>query len=223
MSSYFKHKWLRNQMEGALWHYMSALPNWGDIAEVKKVPKVFSSRIKKLLNIDRANGNEKSNWAFFDYESEGTGAQEKYSDYNVFLMGIGLHLLNIGFKQSEIIFFLQNAQHLIEPNYKTILKEYDEAPVFGSGRQRTEKDNTCFMMINRIEMIEAIEALSNHGSKPVILAPHFAFGTNEVKRSLEKWSKDYVAFITIELADLALRLPKIIENTEPAGRGRPKA
>ncbi|MEK6746147.1 MAG: hypothetical protein AABY33_03865 [Pseudomonadota bacterium] len=208
-------------MEEALWKYICALPQWGNTDHVPEMPKVFKSRVKKLLNIDRASGAEKNNWVFFESAGEGTGTQESYSDFHVFMMGIALYMLNIGFKQSEIIFFLQHTQQDIKKRYNQIRSSGDVAPIWGANRSEIENAVSHFMLINRVEMQETVPALS--GDNPIIMCPVFVKGLEGLKKELHTYPNLYTAFTAIELADIALTLPALLSAIPAAGRGRPAA
>ena len=219
MGSYFKNIWLRNQMEEGLWKYLSSVPNWGNQKNVSEVPKVFRSRIKKLLNLDRQKGNENKNWMFYDSEGGGTGSQEIYSDYHVFNMAIALNMLSTGFKQSEIIFFLQHVQEVIKANYIIIRSGGFIAPISGMNRNTIDNAVPVFMLINRVEMQEMWPDLSS--GEPIIMAPIFVKGSVGLQEEIEKLPNLYTAFIVVEIADMALMLPSIVENVLAAKRGRP--
>jgi hypothetical protein len=221
MEHYLQQRWLRNQMEGALWRYLSTLSRWGCAKNLQEVPQVFRSRIKKLLNIDRMSGDEKRNWLFYNCGGGGTGSQESYSDFHVFMMGLALHMLNIGFKQSEIIFFLQNTQNDIQKRYHNIRSSGGPAPIFGSNREVSDKDSLEFMLINRIEMNEILE--HNSANKPLIFQPTFVNGLSKLQEELFNRPHEYTAFITIELSDLTLALPGLLNDISPAKRGRPSS
>jgi hypothetical protein len=219
MSSYYKNKWLRNQIEEGLWKYLSSVSNWGNQNGIPEVPQVFKSRVKKLLNLDRNNGNEKGVWVFYDSIGGGTGTQELYSDFHVFNMAIALNMLSTGFKQSEIIFFLQHIQDALKENYGIIRSGDSIAPICGTNRNCIENAIPVFMLINRVEMQEMWPGSDTNG--PIIMAPYFVKGTKDLQKEISTKPNLYTAFIIIEIADAALSLPDILESIPAAKRGRP--
>ena len=57
MADHHERCWRRNQMELALWRYAVTSRQWGTDGgsgvDLEKVPMVFRSRVKKMLNMDR--------------------------------------------------------------------------------------------------------------------------------------------------------------------------
>src|SRR5688572_20609807 len=102
-------RWFTNQVQAALWAYIVSAEHWGAGVEdeLGKVPKVFCSRIRKLLNVDRAT-SPRGPWAFYERKGTSTGGQELYSDFQVFCLGLGLDLLNQGLTQAEVVFLLRH-------------------------------------------------------------------------------------------------------------------
>lgn len=156
MADHHERCWRRNQMELALWRFAVTARECGADGkagvDLKKVPIVFRSRVKKMLNMDRipamtpwgSKPGDNSGglpgaegWIFFDQAGEGTGSEDRFSTLHVFLMGVALDLMNIGLKQSEIVFFLKHARPVLQKAFDQIHRRRAAiAPVSGSGRQR---------------------------------------------------------------------------------------
>ncbi len=206
MANHHERCWRRNQMELALWRYAVTSREWGADGglDIEKVPMVFRSRVKKMLNMDRIPaitpwGNKPGDnprglpegsprlprpgvgvpgnpggWIFFDQAGEGTGSEDRFSTLHVFLMGVALDLMNIGLKQSEIVFFLKHTRPALQNAFDQIhRRRAGIAPVSGSGRQKhlakhypdaaslwVEPDNapladfTAWMLVQRFETKE---------------------------------------------------------------------
>ena len=169
MADHHERCWRRNQMELALWRYAVTSRQWGADGgpglDIEKVPMVFRSRVKKMLNMDRIPaitpwrskpGGKKEGlskdiqrklpgpragvpggWVFFDQAGEGTGSEDRFSTLHVFLMGVALDLMNIGLKQAEIVFFLKHTRPVLQNAFDQIhRRRAGIAPVSGSGRQK---------------------------------------------------------------------------------------
>ena len=126
MKEHARPRWQRNQAEAALWRYVTTAPNWGADWDglASATPSVFRSRIKKLLNRDRSpdqlslTEEQEGKWAFYDTPGEGIGSETRFSTRHVYLMGIGLDLINAGLKQSEVVFFLRDTRLTLEAAFR---------------------------------------------------------------------------------------------------------
>ena len=132
-------------MELALWRYFATYRDWGTDPDhiAGSVPPVFKSRIKKMLNMDRIPAMTpwedlpEDQWIYYDHAGEGIGSEDRFSVVHVFLMGVALDLLNIGFKQSEVIFFLKHTRPVLENAFVQIHRKKDWlSPISGAGRQQ---------------------------------------------------------------------------------------
>src|SRR5882762_5302910 len=247
-----KPRWRRNQMEAALWRYAVTAPNWGgDWSKLaQKMPAVFRSRIKKLLNMDRIPGltpwgqEDEKIWAFYDSPGEGAGSEERFSTQHAFLMGIGLDLVNEGLKQSEVVYFLRHLREKLEAAFDQIHRRPGAiAPVSGSDRQlhRFEEngssepihlgrhhplaDRTVWMIIRRQEAKETYPRfleLTQGREIPLFFEPEFYFGLEAVKERVFEQLPGFRHLILVEIADLALTLPRYLEEAPAVGRGRPR-
>ena len=93
----------RGQVEDALWQRFAMR------TRIKpKISKKFQTRIKRLLDLDRQetalNSSTRSSarYAFLDTTPEGRGTDVSFTPFNVFCLALGLDLLDVGLKQSEI-------------------------------------------------------------------------------------------------------------------------
>jgi len=240
-------------MEAALWRYAVTARNWGADwdKQVSQVSLKFRSRIKKLLNMDRIpeltpwGQPGKNKWAFYDRAGEGFGSEDSFSTKHVFLMGIGLDLVNEGLKHSEVVFFLRHVRPKLEAAFDEIhMRPGAIAPVSGSNRQLYRFDNdassepiwldrrknpiadwTAWILIQRYEAKEIytrFEELSQGRSIPLFIEPEFYFGLEAVKERMFKHLPDFRHLLLIEIADLALTIPKYLAEAPEVRRGRPR-
>jgi len=246
-------RWRRNQVEAALWRYALTGPNWGADWNrlAPRIPSVFRSRVKKLLNLDRIPGltpwgqEDETIWAFYDGPGEGVGSEDRFSTHHAFLLGIGLDLVNEGLKQSEVVYFLRHARGKLEAAFEQIHKRPGAiAPVSGSDRQLHRfkedgssspiwldrhhhplSDRTVWLVIRRQEAKEVyprFEKLTRGRDIPLFLEPEFYFGLEAVKECVFKQLPAFRHLLLVEIADLALTLPRYLEEATVVGRGRPR-
>ncbi len=252
MEDHHRRLWRRNQMEAALWRYVVTYKNWGGDWEGRaaSIPSVFRSRIKKMLNIDRipemtpSAGFPEDRWVFYDEPGEGTGSEDRFSAVHAFLMAVALDLLNIGLKQSEVMFFLKHTRPMLEGAFDRIHRRPGAiAPVTGSGRQRRfakhyrgvkpiwidrERaplaDFTVWMVVRRFETKELypqFEEKTKGKTIPFFLEPKICFGIEAVKQEVFTHLNGYRHPVTVELADSALTIPQYLAEAPSIGRGRP--
>ena len=215
------------------------------------IPPVFRSRIKKLLNMDRIPGltpwgqEDEKIWAFYDEPGEGTGSEDRFSTLHAFLLGIGRDLVNEGLKQSEVVFFLRHLREKLEAAFEQIHRRPGaKAPVSGSGRQRHRfedngssepirlkpgrpplTDSTAWIVIRRHESKEAyprFEELAQGRDIPFFMEPEFYFGLEAVKERVFEHLPAFRHLLLVEIADLALTLPKYLAEARAVRRGRPR-
>lgn len=239
-------------MEAALWRYVATHKNWGSDwdGRAATIPTVFRSRIKKMLNMDRSPkatpraGLPEDRWAFYDGPGEGTGSEDPFSAFHAFLMGLALDLLNIGLKQSEVVFFLKHTRPTLQAAFDQIHRRKDQiAPVTGYGRQRRfanryprvepiwiDRDKapladfTVWMVVRRFEVKEVypqFEEETKDKTIPLFLEPKFFFGLEAVKEEVFTHLNGYRHMVTVELADSALTIPQYLTEAPSIGRGRP--
>ena len=251
MTDHHQRLWRRNQMEAALWRYFATYENWGGdwSGLTGSIPSVFTSRIKKMLNMDRIpgmtpwDGLPEDRWVFYDEPGEGTGSEDRFSAVHAFLMAVALDLLNIGLKQSEVIFFLKHTRTMLEGAFDRIHRRPGAiAPVMGSGRQlrfarhypevepiwidphkAPRADFTGWLVVRRFETREIHPGFEKQAknSIPFFMEPKFLFGLEAVKNEVFSHLNGYRHMVALELADPALTIPQYLADAPSVGRGRP--
>ena len=120
----------RGQSEWALWQYQGRNRNApGDL------PKIFRTRINRLLEIDREPNSDLTRRAFCETGVVGTGNELRFTVFDTFVLGLGLDLLNAGFKQREVVFALSH----IRPDLEKQFNKIDRGP--GLDRNRLGADD----------------------------------------------------------------------------------
>jgi len=202
----------RNQVEWSCWRVNT-------LGRDEDIPKVFLTRIKRLLELDRQplNGNATAMAFSSSNIPMGKGSEATFSDFDVFCICLGLDLLDLGFKQSEVVFFLHHVREDIERVYKKI---HNKSSVHGRNRYGINKDNAVFMVIRKIELKELFPLIPKDHKDPVISPPLFCFGSDELMAKTLDTANQYRKFIVIELAKIAALLNDFLPQAPVRSRGR---
>ncbi len=227
----------RGQVEWALWcSFARARFNTGD------VPRVFRTRVKCLLDIDRdldltdAEVPPESDYAFAAPPAT-EGAEAEYLAVDAFCLAIALDLLDSGFKQSEIVFLMRYLRPELERRFSALLKppslinrqryrakDYPDFPSYDY-RDRRYADRRLFVILRKVELTEIIPASARgRPAGPVILEPVFCEGAEDLGTELSETMPDHRRAVTIlELAATAQSVQTWLAEAPLIRRGRPKA
>ncbi|MCC7045987.1 MAG: hypothetical protein IT562_04675 [Alphaproteobacteria bacterium] len=220
-------RYKRNQIEEALWKVFAAGRVGGD------APRVFATRIKRLLELDRApQPPSAGDYAFHDDPPRGLGVDTAFSELNVFCLAIGLDLLDIGFKQQEVVFLLKHIRPELEKQHRKILhsppaprqlipaEDRPDCPAYMKGTIKIA-DCRVFLSINKVEITELYPR--HDPCTPLIFAPRFIRGIEALRNELQRMNYDYRRTLVLEIAELAVQIGKELAETEPTRRGRHSA
>jgi hypothetical protein len=227
----------RGQVEWALWRsFARARFNTSD------VPRVFRTRIKRLLDIDRdldltgAEVPPETDYAFAAPPSA-AGGEAEYRAVDAFCLAIALDLLDSGFKQSEIVFLMRYLRPELERRFPALLEspslfnrqryraeDYPDLPSYQHRKQRYA-DRRLFVILQKVELTEIIPASMREApTGPVILEPVFCKGVEALGTELNKTMPDHRRAVTIlELAATAQAVHTWLAKAPVIRRGRPKA
>jgi hypothetical protein len=213
----------RGQMEWALWRQLNHVGH----DPIRPAPRVFGNRIKKLLDLDKASGGKvfssgPAGW------SPGSGVAVEYHRFGVFLMWLGLTLLDAGFKQSDVLFLLSHIKApLRDEPYEYILKNPPSPGqmMFHSDRpncpphpvRQNHADCSVFLMIRKIELRECWNWAKDD---PFIFGPRFCYGLTDLQKQMDRLNSEYPSTMVIELAEAITTLNGILENSPRIMRGR---
>jgi hypothetical protein len=218
----------RGQVEWALWRCASHMHNAG-----AEPPKVFLTRIKRLLEVDRADRGVDGFCAFADAPTDGQGTDAAFTVFDGFCLALALELLDAGFKQSEIVFLIRNIRDPLRVEFDRIM----ENPPPSRGRIRAEKkpdmpsydhkeqrwaDYRVFALIRKVEMTEVFPALSrgSHVGTPVILEPTFCRGIEDLQATLNELGSAFRKAMVLEIAAVAALIADFLPHAPLTRRGR---
>jgi len=225
----------RGQVEWALWQFFLQGRQAGP-----KPPKVFLTRIKRLLELDRGEDlgakteTPYAPFAFADAATEGKGTDVDFRPFNAFCLALALDLLDTGFKQSEIVFLLRHIRDDLEIWFERILlsppsgrrkirpQDRPEAPILVDDRGREYADCRVFVVINKIEIKEIFQAPGRRKfpSGPLILEPVYCRGIEALCSELDRMGADKRKAMIIEIAHVATDISEILPRAPVMKRGR---
>ncbi|EDP61004.1 hypothetical protein BAL199_14592 [alpha proteobacterium BAL199] len=213
----------RNQAEEALWRYLSR-DHVG-----RMPPPVFRTRIKRLLEIDRAEGtkNERA-MAFADTAPEGRGHEVRFTEFDVFCLGVGLLTLNAGFKQAEVVMLLQYIRDFLKDIWANI---QDSPPVPRQRPLPTDRPNAptykyegveyadtgVYLIVNSVELKEIYP--TQDPRKLMIFSPKVCYGADLLGQELRNTALSFPATFVLELSLMAIRVQRFLGEAEPRLRG----
>jgi hypothetical protein len=225
----------RGQIEWALWRAIM-LGRWSG----GEPPAIFKTRIKRLLDLDRGLpvDGEVAAHAFLADDGGGSGFEAQYAPFDVFCLGVALDLLDIGFKQGEIVLVMRHVRTelarwfpraLARPSLidrqNHLAKSYPDLPVIERPDRAPLADARIFLLLNRIELTEVLSASSGKGKseKPVVLAPVVCSGIAGLHDELNKLMPLHRrTIIVIEIVALAQAIAGFLTKAPLVARGRPR-
>lgn len=159
----------RGQVEWALWRAFTLARSPGD-----GPPPIFKTRIKRLLDLDRefdvaAFGTVPScAFAFVMPAEGGSGVEARYTPFDVFCLALALDLLDVGFKQGEIVYLMRHLRETLDDWFPDLVKRpslidrqrhlaklHPNLPTMERGGGRAPlADARVFLLLNRIELTE---------------------------------------------------------------------
>ena len=202
----------RGQVDHALWALIGP--------DQSPPPPLFLGRIRKLLDIDResvvlagATIAGAAPHAFHDAGLPGQGTEMQFSAFDVFCLAIGLDLLDLGFKQAEIVFLLRHIRRDLAIKFGEVL----ESPP--AGRMRQEDDNRVYMAVGKVEIAERT---GPGRAQPIILKPQFARGLEGVSEIVDRLGPSERKLILLEIGNTAVCLCNHLSQAPAPPKGRPR-
>ena len=229
----------RGQVEWALWRYMTYLLPGGSPALLPE----FRTRIKRLLELDAQRDSSKvskvphARYAFFEGRPGGKGTDVSYTHFNAVCLAWGLELLDVGFKQWEIVFLLRHLreplhhtfQYILqnppEPRQKITPNERPDCPVYHDEKGGDYPDCRVYMVLQKVEFPYMNPRLKKRkrAELPVFPTPVFCRGYLAVAEELHRMNrKDYTyhkAFV-MELAHAVVLVQNYLQEAPEFTRGR---
>jgi len=230
----------RGQVEWALWRAFTLARSTGD----GPLP-IFKTRIKRLLDLDRdldvaaLGAAPPCTFAFVEPSDGGSGTEVPYTPFDAFCLALALDLLDVGFKQGEIVYLMRHLREslgdwfpdlLARPSLidrqRPLAKDHPNLPRLERGGGKAPlADARVFLILNRIEMTEVLACAQPRGkaSQPVFLDPVFCEGIAELQTRLDTLMPLHRrTVITLEITAVAQAIHTFLEAAPIVPRGRPR-
>jgi hypothetical protein len=226
----------RGQVEWALWRALTL-----SRAVSESAPPIFSTRIKRLLDADRNLGPSEGRgieaYAFIA-PAEGQGIEAAFSPFDVFCLALALDLLDVGFKQTEIVVLIRHVRRRLVRWFPKLLQR----PSLGSRQNVLASDQPSlpaitrsdgrapladarvFLVLNRVELTEVLSLTvgKRKAVEPVILEPEVVEGIAGLDRFLGQLMPHHRrTVIVLEIALIAQTTASFLEKAPRTPRGRP--
>ncbi len=221
----------RGQVEWALWRAFTL-----HRAHADTPPQIFKTRIKRLLDLDREEGADRH---AFVAPVNGSGVEAAFAPFDAFCLGVALDLLDVGFKQGEIVLVMRHLRPDLETWFPEVLtypsltdrqnhlaKVHPDLPKIerSSGRAPLA-DARVFLILNRVELTEVFSASTGRlkTSPPVVLEPEFCSGIVGLQERLQTLMPLHRrTVIVVEITALAQAVTAFLDKAPLMPRGRPR-
>jgi hypothetical protein len=220
----------RGQVEWALWRISTI----GRPAP-EQPSRVFRTRVKRLLEIDRTGASEASQkgrrqLAFSEDQPEGTGFDVAFTAYDAFILALGLDLLRMGFVQSEVVMLM----NFLRPKLGKIFDRILQNPLDDERRSarvkrhpaKPEQDRRVFLLLERVEASEEFPALHQKGrggDNPIYREPKICQGLWGLTHELDRMDQVFRRALVLDLAHTAVGVSKFLAKAPEIKRGRPSS
>lgn len=202
----------RGQVDHALWALIGP--------DQSAPPQLFLGRIRKLLDIDRevvvlagAKMPNAASHAFHGVGLPGQGTEMQFSAFDTFCLAIGLDLLELGFKQAEIVFLLRHIRDDLAITFGEILLNPP------AGRMRQEIDNRVYMAVGKVEIVERTGSAR---AQPYVLKPQFARGLEAISEIVDRLGPSERKVILLEIGNTVVYLCNHLSQALAPPKGRPR-
>jgi hypothetical protein len=220
----------RGQAEWALWRLFDA-----GVYARRDMPAVFRTRIKKLLDIDRSGAmpgqaRGAAALAFADDAPIGSGSEAAFTAFDVFCLALALDLLDMGFKQAEIVFLLRHIREGLRPVFERIVRDYPPAnrqryrakdfpncPAIDTKSGAQIVDTGVYVLVRKIEIGELVP---KGAKQPLIAPPQICAGQAALAAALAKLGGAQRKVLVIEIGQSARLAPALLEAAPITKRGR---
>jgi hypothetical protein len=220
----------RGQAEWALWRMFDFATH-----AQRPMPGVFRTRIKRLLDIDRAGAmagvdRRAAALAFADEAPSGSGAEAAFGAFDVFCLALALDLLDMGFKQAEIVFLMRHVRAGLRSVFMRIVADY---PPPDRQRRRVQDFPNCpglpgeprfvdagvYLILNKLELTEL---MPQRVKGPVIAPPQICYGREELAAGLAELGAGQRKALVLEIGLHARLAPRLLDKAPEVKRGRPR-
>jgi hypothetical protein len=221
----------RGQVDWAIWRTMTVHRSQSD-----DPPPAFLTRIRRLLEIDRTDREDRPGFAFGDEIPPGKGTDRAFSAFDAFCLALAMELLDAGFKQAEVVYLLQHIRDDLRHEYREIMrhpelprdvvpaKEHPDMPAYDDSydeHHRRRADYRVFAVLRKLEMTELIPKLAERDLKdPVFLRSKICRGIEALALYLNENSYAWRKGMILEIGAPARMVTAFLDQAPEIKRGR---
>ena len=180
------------------------------------------SRVKRLLDTDRAHGRnkrasdpEKARYAFYGGEMPGRGYENLFSEFEAFALLMALRLMGFGLPQGAVVTLLRRLRPQLERQHRQIVRLAAAGPLAEQQIPHQAKSGDLAFDATDPQFIVIVSEGDRRESRSVALCQ----GQREVFELFHRYGPGY-AFTLLELVTSALALSSALAQTKPRTRGR---
>ena len=219
----------RGQVDWAIWRSMTVHQS-----EAGDPHPAFLTRIRRLLEIDRTDREDRPGFAFGDEAPPGKGTDRAFSAFDALCLALALELLDAGFKQAEVVYLLQEIRDDLRHEYREIMrhpelprdvvpaKEHPDLPAYDDDKHhRRRVDYRVFAVLRKLEMTELIPKLAELELKdPVFLRSEFYRGIEALTLFLNRHNHAWRKGMILEIGAPARMVTAFLDQAPEIKRGR---
>ncbi len=211
----------RHQVVNALHALFSGAPNTARTRLDDPVPVPFATRVKRLLEVDlrlarTAPAEDPYEPAFFDDLPQGTGRDVLYSPYRAFTLAVGLELIDVGYKQEEVVAVVS----LVQADLKRAF-ERSGATFATHGRMTVHyahEDQDPEEYRANAQLYLALSRVERPANGPLLLSE--LVKSDGLVEHLEKLRRDRLRSVhLVEMSEFAARVRELLEAQPLRKRG----
>lgn len=217
----------RGQVEWAIWQFMAS-----EASKTDTPPKTFQTRIKRLLELDRTEVEGRPGLAFTEMAPAGQGTDRTFTAFDAFCLSLALTLIDMGFKQAEVVFLMQHSREELSRPYQRAMRwpkpsrqrihprDHPEWPTYEIEGSRWV-DLRLFMLIAKVEMTELFPQLKDRtkSDDPIILRPAFLEGVDQLTAYFNK-RQAFRRSMVLEIGHTARKVTTWLTLAAEIKRGR---
>jgi hypothetical protein len=191
----------------------------------KRLSSEMRTRIKRLLDTDRARGRrrhssdpEEAHYAFYTADMPGRGYDIDFSEFEAFAILTGLRLMTLGWPQGIVVALLRHIRPRIEQQYARISRQtspvnFDQHRI----RRQAKEGDLAVGTIDPVFLV-IFSQEDRRGSRSVEICR----GQREVFELFNRCGPGY-AFTLLELTQYVDALSSALAQTKPRLRGRTRS
>lgn len=202
----------RSQVEWALWHHISH-------GSRTDPPKVFRTRVKRLLEIDRETYKGTGEFAFNQRETSGQGTDATFETFDVFCLALALYLMHAGIKQSRVVVLIHHSREYLWGSFDDIISR-SAPPARHWDVTDAKQDTRVFAVFHNVDMAKELSNSDRPNIRLTFKEPEICSDIDALRATLNRMDSRDRQAIVMELSHMAHGLEHALTHAPIAKRGR---